>query len=83
MPKITSHKFLLDSKVNIFLEETIVRYNILDTIFDSNISDVRAACKILDDLDKKIIKFNTKVNSSYKQFKEEYLKTFIISNEAR
>lgn len=80
-PEIVSYKFLLDPKLNNFLKETIVDYNNLDTIFNFDMPDIRSSCSILDDIDKKVMKFNHKVTSSYNQFKEEYLKTLTISNE--
>lgn len=80
-PEIVSYKFLLDSSLNDFLKETIVDYNNLDTIFNFDMPDIKSSCSILDDIDKKVMKFNHKVNNSYNQFKEEYLKTLTISNE--
>lgn len=77
-PEIVSYKFLLEPKTNEFLEKAIVDYNNLDSIFNSRIQEAKEACLKLDELDKKIIKFNNKVTSSYKQFKEDYLKTLFI-----
>ena len=70
-PDIISYKFLLEESVSEFLEQSLEEN--LTEIFDSNISQIKEFSEVLDDIDQKVSKFNSKVEKAYEKFNEEFL----------
>ena len=70
-PDIIDYKFLLEESVSEFLEQSLEES--LTEIFDSNISQIKEFSAILDDIDQKVSKFNSKVEKAYEKFNEDFL----------
>ena len=70
-PNIIDYNFLLEETVSEFLEQSIEEQ--LSEIFDSNISQIKEFSTILDDIDQKVSKFNSKVEKAYSKFNEDFL----------
>jgi prefoldin subunit 5 len=70
-PDIIDYKFLLEENVSEFLEQSLEES--LTEIFDSNVSQIKEFSAILDDIDQKVSKFNSKVEKAYEKFNEDFL----------
>ena len=70
-PDIISYKFLMEESVSEFLEQSLEEN--LTEIFDSNVSQIKEFSEVLDDIDQKVSKFNSKVEKAYEKFNEEFL----------
>lgn len=70
-PDIIDFKFLLEKSVSEFLEQSLEEG--LAEVFDSNISQIKEFSIILDDIDQKVFKFNSKVEKAYEKFNEDFL----------
>lgn len=70
-PDIIDFKFLLEKSVSEFLEQSLEES--LAEVFDSNISQIKEFSTILDDIDQKVFKFNSKVEKAYEKFNEDFL----------
>lgn len=70
-PDIIDYKFLLEKSVSEFLEQSLEES--LTEIFDSDISQIKEFSAILDDIDQKVSKFNSKVEKAYEKFNEDFL----------
>ena len=70
-PDIIDFKFLLEKSVSEFLEQSMEEN--LTEVFDSNILQIKEFSTILDDIDQKVSKFNSKVEKAYEKFNEDFL----------